>query len=157
VLLASLLMLVLLLISLHYCISGIYRTKSWEFLIFSTHFFMNFPPFWRPFGKFREHSGDVGVHIVLMLSTLCCWQPCWCLYCCWLYDFLHPCCCRSPFCSWHCDIPIVSAAVGLPSCCCFIVFASIPAFDGVHSVLAGLLLLSFLLLLAFLLLWAVMV
>jgi hypothetical protein len=38
----------------------------------------------------------------------------------------------------------------------FITFASIPAIDGVLTVLAVLLLLSFLLLLAFMLLWAVM-
>jgi hypothetical protein len=38
----------------------------------------------------------------------------------------------------------------------FTVSASIPAFGGVHTVLAVLMLLSFLLLLAFLLLWAVM-
>ncbi len=35
-----------------------------------------------------------------------------------LFYFWHPCCFGSPFCCWRFDVPIVSAAVGLPPCCC---------------------------------------
>ncbi len=73
-----------------------------------------------------------------------------------LYCFWNPCCCGSPFCCWLCDVPIVSAAVGLPPCCCRLhCFCKHPSFDAEHTVLAVLFLLSFLQLLAFLLLWAV--
>ncbi len=50
---------------------------------------------------------------------MCCWAPCWCLYCCWLVSiyFWHPYCYGSPFCCWCCDVPIVSATVSLPPCC----------------------------------------
>jgi hypothetical protein len=50
---------------------------------------------------------------------MCCWGPCWCLYCCWLVSiyFWHPYCYGSPFCCWCCDVPIVSATVSLPQCC----------------------------------------
>ncbi len=50
---------------------------------------------------------------------MCCWGPCWRLYCCWLVSiyFWHPYCCGSPFCCWCCDVPIVSATVSLPPCC----------------------------------------
>jgi hypothetical protein len=63
-----------------------------------------------------------------------------------LYYFWHP-CCGSPFCCRSYDVPIVSAAVGLPHAIAgFTVFASIPFIDGGHTVLVVLLLLSFLLL-----------
>jgi hypothetical protein len=78
--------------------------------------------------NFRKKSWVVGVHIVLLSSLLML-----VLLLASLYYF---------------GILVVA---GLP----FTVFASIPAFDGVHTVLAVLLLL--LLLLVFLLLWAVII
>ncbi len=63
--------------------------------------------------NFSENSWDVGVHIVLWASLLMLF-----LLLASLYYFWHPFCCRSPFCCWQCNVSIVSAAVGLPPCCC---------------------------------------
>jgi hypothetical protein len=53
--------------------------------------------------------------------------------------FWQPCCCGSTFCCCRCDVPIVSATVGLLHAVAGLtVFARIPAFDGVHTVLATL-------------------
>jgi hypothetical protein len=90
----------------------------------------------------------VGVHILLLASLVML-----VLLLASLNYFWQPCCCGSPFCCCRCDVPIVSATVGLLHAVAGLtVFARIPAFDSVHTVLAVLLLLSLLLLLAFLLL-----
>ncbi len=62
--------------------------------------------------NFRENSCVVVAHIVLLASLLT-----RVLLLASLNFFWHP-CCGSPFCCWRCDDPIVSAAVGLPPCCC---------------------------------------
>jgi hypothetical protein len=127
--------------------------KFYSCYVFLHEFFAVLTTFWRIYAKSHE----------LLASILCCW----CLGS--LYYFWHPCCCGSPFCCWLCNVPIVSAAVGLRPCYWppsmllaslhavggFTGFASIPAFDGVQTVLLALLLLPFMQLLAFLLLWAV--
>ncbi len=63
--------------------------------------------------NFCKNSWVVGVHIVLLASLLML-----VLMLASLYYFWHPCWCGSPLCCWRCDVPIVSAAVGLPPCCC---------------------------------------
>ncbi len=101
--------------------------------------------------NFGENSWVIGVHIVLLASLLII-----VLLLASLFYFCPPCCCGSAICCRRCDSPIVSTSVGLLHVVAGLtVFASIPAFDGVHTVFAALLLLSFLKLLAFLLLWVV--
>ncbi len=51
----------------------------------------------------------------LLASILCCWLA---LLLATTVYFWHPSCCRSPFCCWRYDVPIVSAAVSLPLCYC---------------------------------------
>ncbi len=63
---------------------------------------------WRPYCA-------VGVLIVLLASLLML-----VLLLASLYYFWHPCCYGSPFCCWRCDVPIVSAAVSFPPCCCWL-------------------------------------
>ncbi len=75
-------------------IAVIYRTKNgdfYSFYVFFHEFFADLVTFWRISAKINE----------LLPFILCCLRPCLCLYC----------CCGSPFCCWHCDVPIVSAAV----------------------------------------------
>ena len=57
----------------------------------------------------------VGIHIVMLVSLLML-----VLLLASLYYFWHPCCCSSAFCCRPCDVPIVSAAVGLTRCCCWL-------------------------------------
>ncbi len=65
--------------------------------------------FWRISAKTNE----------LLAFILCCWRSCWCYYC----------CCGSPFCCWHCVVPIVSAAVApLHAVAGFTVFCKDPCF-----------------------------
>ncbi len=126
--------------------------KKWGifplFYVFLHKFFAILTTFWRFSAKTHEFLAS---KIALLASILCCWCPSCFLYSCWLVSTSwHPCCSGSPFYCWSCDVPIVSAIVGLPPCCCRLHCFCIPAFDGM--VLAVLLLFSFLLLLAFLLL-----
>ncbi len=101
---------------------------------------------------FRENSWDVGVHIVLWVSLLML-----VLLLASLYYFWHLFCCRSPFCCWHCDVSIVSAAVGLPPYFCRLnCFCKHPCFLRHPYCVGGPVVATFLLLLAFLLLWAFM-
>jgi hypothetical protein len=119
--------------------------------------------------NFRENSGVVGVHMVLLASIVCCWRT----YCAVgvhivLLAYLLMLVLLLAIAS---SISGILEIMGLPSAVegvmfllsllllaslhavdGFTVLASIPAFGGVHTVLMYLLLLSFLLLLAFLLL-----
>ncbi len=49
--------------------------KNGEFLLFFTSFFKNFSPFWRLFGEFSRKLMTCCVHIMLLVSILCCWCP----------------------------------------------------------------------------------
>ena len=105
--------------------------KNWGIFTLSTLFFMNFQPFWRLFGKFSHKLTRCwhpyhGVGIPTVASTMSAS----------LYTIPGILVFASLPSAVDTDVPIVSAAVGLPPCCCFIVFASIPAFDGIHTVLA---------------------
>ncbi len=69
------LVLVLLLVSFYYWISGIFRTKMgnfYSFLRLSSRIFHHSDDI---LANFRENSWVVGVHIVLLASILCCWHP----------------------------------------------------------------------------------
>ncbi len=79
---------------------------------------MNFSPFWRLFGEFPR-------------KFMSCWRPYYAvhvpadvsiqyIYCCWLVSTFPGLRCGSPFSCWRCDVPIVSAAVGLPPCFCWL-------------------------------------
>ncbi len=77
VLLASLLMLVLLLVSFYYCTAflesiGQKMGNFYSFLRLSLRIFRHCDDF---LANFRENSCVVGVHIVLLASILCCWRP----------------------------------------------------------------------------------
>ncbi len=107
--------------------------KKREFLLLFTSFFTNFSALWWLYGEFprklmtcwRPYCA-VAVHNVVLAPILCCWRP----YCAVgvpadastvvgyrLFYFWHPCSYGSPLCCWRCDVPIVSASVGLPPCC----------------------------------------
>ncbi len=58
----------------------------------------------------RRNPWVVGVHIGLLASLL--------MLVLLLASFYYFWGCGSPFSCWRCDVPIVSAAVGLPPCCC---------------------------------------
>jgi hypothetical protein len=109
----------------------IYRTKNVDFFITFYVVFTHFSPFWRLFGKFPRKKWVVGIHVVQLASL--------------------PYCCTGLPSAVGTVMLILSQLLWPPSMHAvagFTVFARIPAFDSVHTVLAVLLLLSFLLLLA---------